>query len=205
MANTQEDNKHTQHPAETFRQTSERTAEQATRAAGQISEQTRRMGLAAAKAGDDINQTGAKLLQQNVQIVQNVWRSSAEAATAIMGRATDHFGRTWGLTGKEAQEANEKSLRNAQTLLDSTTAVTQGMNEISREYFHYARGQMERHIDRLNELWRCRTAHEFAALQSDIVREAATSALENSRHLAEISLRVAEDAGKRITENVKAT
>jgi hypothetical protein len=105
------------------------TPEYRTGAAGQISEQTRRMGLAAAKAGEDINQTGAK------QIVQNVWRSSAEAATAIMGRATDHFGRTWGLTGKEAQEANEKSLRNAQPLLGSTTAVKGAVLKFGRRDF----------------------------------------------------------------------
>ena len=76
------------------------------------------------------------------------------------------------------------------------------MNEVSREYFTLVRAQIESNMDRMNDLWRCRTPHDFVALQSDLVKEAMTRTLESSRRLADKSLKVAEDAGRRLTETV---
>ena len=192
MADLRHDNKFTQKAEETVRQTGE-----------QASEQTRHMGLALAKAGEDMSERSAELLQQNAEMLQKPWRSGMETATAMMGRSGDQLNRTLGLTGDEAQKATEKSVHNTQIVLKSVTAVTKGMNEISREYFEFVRRQMESNMDRMNELWRCRTPHEFVALQSELARETVTRALENSRRLADMSLKVAEDAKKCITESMQ--
>jgi len=58
-------------------------------------------------------------------------------------------------------------------------------------------------MDRMNELWRCRTPHEFAAVQSDLIRDTMSGFLENGRRLADMSQKVANDAGKRISENMQ--
>ena len=192
MADPRQENKFNQKAEETVRQTGEQAAEQ-----------TKRIGLAAAKAGEDVSQVSADLLQQNAEMLQNTWRFGMEAATSMMGRSTDQLGRTFGLTGDEALKATEKSVRNTQGVLSSATAVSKGMNEISREYFEFVRRQMESNMDRMNELWRCRTPHDLVALQSELARETVTRALENSPRLADMSLKVAEDAGRRITESMQ--
>jgi uncharacterized protein YllA (UPF0747 family) len=192
MADTRHDNKSDQKPQELSRQTGEQAAEQ-----------TRRIGLAAAKASEEVSRASADLLNQNAEMLQNTWRYGVEAVTETMNRSTEHLGRTFGWTGDEAQQATEKSIRNAQSVMDSATAVSKGLNEISREYFQFARRQMERNIDRMNELWRCRTSHEFAAVQSDLVRDIMTGVLESGRRVADMSLKVADDAGKRIASNVQ--
>ena len=51
-------------------------------------------------------------------------------------------------------------------------------------------------MERMNELWRCRTPQDIAAVQSDLVRETAGSVLESSRKVADMSLKVADDATK---------
>jgi hypothetical protein len=84
--------------------------------------------------------------------------------------------------------------------MDSAAAVSKGVNEISREYFQFARRQMESNMERLSDLWRCRTPHELAAVQSDLIREIMTGALESSRRVADMSLKVAE---KRISGNIQ--
>jgi phasin family protein len=89
-------------------------------------------------------------------------------------------------------------VRNTQTVMESATAVSKGANDISREYFQFARLQMEKNMDRLNELWRCRTPHELAAVQSDLIRDTMTGVLESGRRMADMSLKVADEAGKRI-------
>ena len=192
MADTRHDNKFNQKTEEVSRQTGEQAAEQ-----------TRRIGLAAAKAGEEVSRASADLLNQNAEMLQNTWRFGVEAVTETMNRSTEHLGRAFGWTGDEAQQATERSVRNAQSVMESATAVSKGLNDISREYFQFARRQMENNMDRMNELWRCRTPHEFAAVHSDLIRDTMTGVLESGRRVADMSLKVADDARQRIASNVQ--
>ena len=192
MADTRQENKSSQKTEESVRQTGEHAAEQ-----------TRRIGQAAARAGEDLSQVSADFVRQNAETMQNACRFGMEAATTVMNRSADQFGRSFGWTGDEAQRATERSVRNTQTLMESATAVNRGLNEISREYFQFVVHQMETNMARLNELLNCRSPYELAAVQSDLVREAMTGALESSRRVADLSLKVAEDAGKRISGNMQ--
>ena len=190
--NRQDRDKSNQRPDEPFRQTGEQAAEQ-----------TRRIGLAAAKTSEDLSRASADLLRQNAEMVQNAWRFGMEAVTQVMNRSTDQLSRTFGLTGDEAQQATERSVRNTQTVMESASAFTQGTNEISKEYFQLARGQLDKNMERMNELWRCRTPHEFVAVQSDLIRDTMSGVLESGRRLADMSLKVADDAGKRMASNLQ--
>ena len=192
MADTRHENKFNQKPEELTRQTGEQAAEQ-----------TRRIGMAAAKASEEVSRASADLLNQNAEMLQNTWRFGLEAVTEAMNRSTDHLGRTFGWTGDEAQQATEKSVRNTQSVMESASTVSKGLNEISREYFQFAQRQMEKNMERMNDLWRCRTPHEFAAVQSELIRDTMTGVLESGRRVADMSLKVAEDAGKRIASNVQ--
>lgn len=192
MANPRQEEKSTQNPEDTIRRAAERSAEQ-----------TRRIGLAAAEAGEEAAQASSHLLQQNAEMLQNTWRFGVDMATAMMGRSTDQLGRTFGLTGSEAQQATERSARNAEAIMYSATAVAKGMNGVSREYFDFVRQQIERSMDRMNELWRCRTPHDVAVVHTDLVRDTISSALDTSRRMADMSLKVADDAGNHITQSIE--
>jgi phasin family protein len=74
---------------------------------------------------------------------------------------------------------------------------------MSREYFEFVRQQIESNMDRMNELWRCRTPQDVAAVQSDLVRETVGSVLESNRRVADMSLKLADDATKHMTENME--
>ena len=187
MANPRDD-KSTQNIEDTARHASERATEQTTR-----------MGQVAAEAGDEVARVGAQLLQQNAETVQNAWRFGLDMATKVMGRSTEELGRTLGFSGSEAQQAQqatERSARNTETILYSSTAATRLMSGMSQEYFEFVRQQMEKSMERMNELWRCRTPQDLAAVQSDLLRETVASVLESSRKMADMSLKVADDATK---------
>jgi phasin family protein len=188
---------------DTARRTSERTAEQTSRIGQAAAEQTTRIGQAAADAGGEVARAGADLFRQNTETLQNTWRFGLEAATAVMGRSTDQLGRSLGLSGNQAQQATERSARNAETVLYATTAATKVMGGMSREYFEFVRHQIENSMDRMNELWSCRTPQDVAALQSDLVRETVGSVLESSRRMADMSLKLADDAAKHMTQNME--
>lgn len=192
MANPRQEEKSAQSPEDTIRRAAERTAEQ-----------TRRIGLATAEAGEEVAQASSHLLRQNTEMLQNTWRFGVDIATAMMGRSTDQLGRTFGMTGNEAQQATERSVRNAEAIMYSATAVAKGMNGVSREYFDFVRQQIERTMDRMNVLWSCRTPHDLAAVQTDMMRDTISSALDTSRRMADMSLKVADDAGNHITQSIE--
>jgi phasin family protein len=192
MANPRQEDKSTQSTEDTASRTTEKTAEQ-----------TSRIGQAAADAGEEVARIGANLLQENAKTLQNTWRFGLEAATAVMGRSTDQLGRTLGLSGNEAQQATERSTRNAESVLYVTTAATKVMDGASREYFEFVRQQIEKSMDRMNDLWSCRTPQDVAAVQSDLVRETVGSVLESSRRVADMSLKLADDAAKHMTQNME--
>jgi hypothetical protein len=187
MANPRDD-KSTQNIEDTARHASERATEQTTR-----------MGQVAAEAGDEVARAGAQLLQQNAETVQNAWRFGLDMATKVMGRSTEELGRTLGFSGNEAQhaqQATERSARNTETILYTSTAATRMMSGMSQEYFEFVRQQMEKSMERMNEMWRCRTPQDLAAVQSDVLRETVGSVLESSRKMADMSLKLADDATK---------
>jgi hypothetical protein len=169
----------------------------------QAAEQPRRIGLAAAEATEEVAKTSATLFQQNAEFLRNTWRFGVDVATAMMARSTDQFGRTLGLSGSEAQQATERSARNVETILYSATAVSKGLNGLSQEYFRFVQRQLETNMDRVHELWRCRTPHDVVAVQSDLVGDALGSFLESSRRMADMSLKLTEDAATHVTENME--
>ena len=201
MANPRDD-KSTQNIEDTAHQTAEQMS-----SIGQAgAEQTTRMGQVAAAAGDEVARAGAQLLQQNAETVQNAWRFGLDMATKVMGRSTEELGRTLGFSGnqaQQAQQATERSARNIESVLYTSTAATKLMGGMSREYFEFVRHQIESNMDRMNELWRCRTPQDVAAVQSDLVRETVGSVLESSRRVADMSLKLADDAANHMTENME--
>jgi phasin family protein len=206
MANPRQEDKSTQAMEDAARRAGERAAEQTTRIGQAAADQTARVGQVAAEAGEDVARASANLLKQNVETLQNAWRSGLEAATSAMGWSTEQFGRTLGVSGEgvqQAKEATDRSARNAQTLLYTGTAAARVMGGMSQEYFQMVRHQVEKNMDHMNELWSCRTPQDFAAAQSDMVRETVETALESSRRIADMSLKMADEAGKQIKQSVE--
>jgi vacuolar-type H+-ATPase subunit H len=118
------------------RRAGEKAAEQTSRIGQAAADQTARVGQAAAEAGEEVARASADLIKQNVETLQNACRFGLDAASSVVGRSTEQFGRTLGLSGEGVQEATERSARNAQTILYTGTAAARVMGGMSREYFH---------------------------------------------------------------------
>ena len=203
MANPRQEERSTQGIEEAARRAAEKTAEQTNRIGQTVAEQTTRVGQVAADTGQEVARTSANLLQKNAETLQNAWRFGLEMATTVMGRSTEQFGRAFGLSGDGAQQATERSTRNVQTILYASTAAANVMGGMSREYFELVKRQFEQNMDRMNELWSCRTPQDVAAVQSDMLRETVGTVLESSHRIADMSLKLADDAGRQINEKLE--
>jgi hypothetical protein len=188
MANRRQEDRFTQAAEETVKRTSE---------------QTSHIARVATEAGQEAARTSANLFQQNAETMQNAWRLGLDMTTSIMDRSADQFGRTLGLSGNEAQQATERSARNAEMILYSTTAASTVVRGLSREYFEFVRHQFESSLDRMNDLWRCRTPQDFAAVQTDFVRDSMAAFFESSRRMADLSVKLADDTTKQITHTME--
>ena len=151
---------------------------------------------------EEVARASANLLKQNAETFQNACRFGLDTATSVMGRSTEQFGRTLGLSGDGVQEATERSARNAQTILYTGTAAARVMGGMSQEYFQMIQHQVEKNVNHMNQFWACRTPQHFAAVQSDMLRETIETGLECSRRIADMSLKMAEETGKQIKQNM---
>jgi hypothetical protein len=203
MANPRQEEKSTQGIEDAARRAADRTAEQTSRIGQAAAEQTARVAQAAAETGGEVARAGVTLMRQNAETFQNAWRFGLDMATTIMGRSTDQYSRALGLSGDGVQQATERSARNAQAIFYTSTAAANVMGGMSQEYFQLVRHQVEQNIDRMNELWACRTPQDLAAVQSDMLRETVGSVLESSHRIADISLKLADDAGKQINQKLE--
>jgi hypothetical protein len=203
MANPRQEEKSTHGIEDTARRVGERTAEQTSRIGQAAAEQTARVAQAAAETGGEVARASATLLRQNAETFQNAWRFGLDMATTIMGRSADQFSRALGLSGDGVQQATERSARNAQAVLFTSTTAANVMGGVSQEYFQLVRHQVEMSMDRMTELWSCRTPQDVAAVQSDLMRETVGTVLESSHRMADMSLKLADDAGKQISQKLE--
>jgi phasin family protein len=198
MANARQEDKSTQGMEDAARRASESSAEQTSRVGQAVADQTSRAAGAAAETTEEVARASSMLLKQNVETLQNAWRFGLEAATSLMGRSTEQFGRTLGFSGEGLEEATERSTRNSKALLHTGAVAAKTMDEVSREYFQMVRHQIEKNMDRMNQLWTCRTPQDFTAVQTDMMRETVETAIESSRKIADMSVKMAEETGKQI-------
>jgi phasin family protein len=198
MANARQEDKSTQGMEDAARRASESAAEQTSRVGQAVADQTSRAAEAAAETTGEVARASSMLLKQNVETLQNAWRFGLEAATSVMGRSTEQFGRTLGFSGEGLEEATERSTRNSKALLHTGAVAAKTMDDVSREYFQMVRHQIEKNMDRMNQLWTCRTPQDFAAVQTDMMRETVETAIESSRKIADMSVKMAEETGKQI-------
>lgn len=187
MANTRPDEKITQASQET---------------AQKVADVTARTARAAADAGERTARAGAEVLQRNAETVQQAWQTGSDMATRLTERSADQVARAFGISGEEAQQAAQMSTRNIAAIVQSSTVIAEGVQSISRECLEFARHRMESNISRLESLMRARTPQDLAVIQSDAVREGLEEFLQSTRRIAELSVHMADEAVRKMTDSV---
>ena len=169
------------------------SAEQAARASANTARMAGAPGEHAAKAGADFFESTANAVEQ-------VWRSGLDIASHFAERSSNQLARSIGLSDEKAQEATEQSSRNIEAIVQSSRAYADAIQSISREMSDFCKERMDRNLEKMSALMRSRTPQELIAAQSDLLRDNMEGFLQSSRRLAEASVDVAEEAGRRLTE-----
>jgi phasin family protein len=168
--------------------------------ARKMAEETSRAARTAADAGAGAARAGAEMMQRNTETVQHAWETGGKMATQICERSFERFARAFGLSGEGAQQATEQSSRNLESIVQSGTILADGMQSISRELLDFARKRVEQNLHRVDALASCRTPQEMMAVQSDLVRDNLEDLVQSTRRIAEISMQMADEAVRRMSE-----
>ena len=147
------------------------------------------------RAGVESTQTMAQAMQE---AVSNSFSVFSELARHSTGQTLDQpDGTTRGLT--------EEAAHNLRAVAQSSTALARGLQEVSREVVTRSQQRLQRNLDGLQALARCRSMTDFVEVQSSLLRDNMEQSVENSRRLAELTIQMADEATKTVTVRAEKT
>jgi phasin family protein len=187
------------------RQAEKEAHETTKEAARKMAEESSRAARTAAEGGAGAARVGADLFQRNAETAHHAWESGSQLATELVEQSMQRFARTFGIGGENANQATQQSAQNAEAILHSSTIIAGGMQNISRELLEFARKRMAQNLQMADAVMGCRTPQEFIAAQSNLVRDNLEDFVRSTRRIAEISMQMADEAARRISNTSQAT
>lgn len=144
------------------------------------------------RAGLEGTQTMARAMQETVE-------NSLGVVSELARHSTSQAMRMWGLPNGGAQGLTEEASHNLRAVAQSSTALARGLQEVSREVFERSQRRQQRNLEGLNALARCRSMTDFLEVQSSLLRDNLEQTVENSRHIAELMIEIADEATRTVT------
>jgi phasin family protein len=166
-------------------------ADEAARTAGAVTNQ-------AAKIGQETARAGADVLDRGVKTARDAMQSGLTTATETFQRITDQFTQALGFNGPQSEELARRSSQNVQAVTQASTVLAPGAQEISQEVFGLVQDRLTKNIEAVNRIVGSRSVQDLVAVQSDLVRDNLQQVIETNRRVAEVSLRIADEAARTI-------
>jgi phasin family protein len=166
-------------------------ADEAARTAGAVTNQ-------AAKIGQETARAGADVLDRGVKTARDAMQSGLTTATETFQRITDQFTQALGFNGPQSEELARRSSQNVQAVTQASTVLARGAQEISQEVFGLVQDRLTKNIEAVNRIVGSRSVQDLVAVQSDLVRDNLQQVIETNRRVAEVSLRIADEAARTI-------
>jgi hypothetical protein len=132
-----------------------------------------------------------------------VVRSGVSTVSEVAQRTTDQVTEVFGAAHQRTQQLGERVTQNLQAVTQSSTVLAREIQEVSGECLEMVQERMQKNLDGVNALVRCRTLAEFLAVQTSLLRDNLELTLSNSRRIAELSARVAENTTRTATVQIE--
>src|SRR3954447_3331405 len=166
-------------------------ADEAARTARTVTDEAAKVREQTARASADLAHQGAETARKNLQ-------AGLDTAAQTFQRMTDQFTQVLGFNGPQSEELARRSSQNLQAVSQASTIIVKGAQDASREWFNSVQERLTKSMDGLNRLVGCRSAQDFVATQSDLVRDDLQQVIDTNKRIAELSVRVADEAARTI-------
>jgi hypothetical protein len=153
---------------------------------------------AVTNVGEHAARAGADVFQRSAETTQEAMRSGVSGASGIAQRLADQFTSALIPADGRSEELARRSSQNMEAVAQASTVIARGVQDVSREWFGLAQDRLQKNVEGFNALTRCRSVQDLIAVHSDLMRETLEQAIDTSRRVAELSVRVADEAARRM-------
>src|SRR3954454_17342426 len=166
------------------------------KAADETARTARTVTNEAARVGEQAARTGADIARRSAETARETLQSGLNTATETFQRITDQFTQVLGFNGPQSEELARRSSQNVQAVSQASTVIVKGAQDVSREWFNSAQERLTKGMDGLTRLAGCRPVQDFVAVQSDLARDDLQQVIDTNKRVAELSVRVADEAAR---------
>jgi phasin family protein len=152
----------------------------------------------AAKAGEQTARAGADMARRGAETARDTVQSGVTMATQSFQRLNDQFTQALGFNGPQAEELSRRSSQNLQAVSQASSVLMKGAQEVSHEVIQLVQDRLQKNIDGLSRLAGCRSVQDYVAVQSDLARDGLQQVIDTNKRIAELSVRVADEAARAI-------
>jgi hypothetical protein len=169
---------------------------------------TREQGETVQRVTEDVADTlraGVESAQTVVQAMQEAVQTSFGAFSELTRRSTGQNMPTADRTDAAALRLSEEAVHNLRAVAQSSTALARGLQEVSREVVDRSQKRLQRNLDGLQALARCRSLTDLIEAQTTLLRDNLEQTVENSRRIAELTIQITEEATRTVTVQADKT
>jgi hypothetical protein len=148
---------------------------------------------------------GVEGAQTVLRIMQEAMVNSVRAASELTRRSTGQALQMFGRPDRDAAGRTEEASHNLGTVAQSGTAFTRGLQDVSEEVFERSQQRLQRNLDGLQALARCRSMTDLVEVQSTLLRDNLELTVENSRRIAELTIQMTGGAADTVTVSAEKT
>jgi phasin family protein len=130
-------------------------------------------------------------------------QSEVETAVRRVQSATDRIAQEFVRCASLAEELACRTTQNTAAVSQASMVLARGAQEISQEWFTLAQKRLANNLEALIRLAGCRSLQNFTEVQSDIIWERLSLVVESSRRIAQVSVRVADEAAAIIEDQIE--
>jgi len=80
----------------------------------------------------------------------------------------------------------------------ASSVLARGAQEVSREVIQLVQDRLQKNVEAVNRLAGTRSVQDYVAVQSDLARDGLSQVIDTNKRIAELSVRVAEEAARAI-------
>jgi phasin family protein len=157
---------------------------------------THDMAREAAHAGEQTARAGADMARRGAETARDTLQSGVNTATETFQRINDQFTRVLGFSGPQVEEVTRRSSENLQAVSQASSVLMKGAQEVSHEVFGLVQDRVQKNIDAVSRIAGTRSVQDFVAVQSDLVRDGLQQVIDTNKRIAELSVRVADEAAR---------
>jgi len=166
-------------------------ANEAARAARTVTDEAAQVGEKAARAGADVFGRSTETARESLQ-------KGLNTANESIRHMADQFAQVLGFNGPQSEELSRRSSQNLQAVSQASAVLMEGGQEVSREVFGLVQDRLHKNVEAVSRIAGVRSVQDFIAVQSDLVRDGLQQLIDTNRRIAELSVRVADEAARAI-------